>query len=162
MDFESLIWIVAVLVWGVSAVLKKKRAAPKPKQAEAVKKRSGWKEKLDRYLAQVKANIQAELNDTPPETRISREEMKTVGGVSEFLEKRVEKEPYYQDIKLSADDISYGTMTAGPEEPAPVYAEPETEAPFRPETVLRYDIKDLRKAVIWAEILGPPVALKKQ
>ena len=162
MDFESLIWIVAVLIWVVSTVLKKKRVAPESTEKAAAKKRPGWKEKLDRYLAQIKANMQAELDDTPPDTRISREEMKTVGGVSEFLEKRIEKEPYYQDIKLSADDISHEAMTAGPEEPAPVYTEPETEAPFRPETILRYDIKDLQKAVIWAEILGPPVALKKQ
>ncbi|MFC1829353.1 hypothetical protein ACFL0O_07070 [Thermodesulfobacteriota bacterium] len=160
MDFESLIWIVAVLIWVVSAVIKKKRAAPEPKEKAATKKRPEWREKLDGFLTQIKKQMQGELNDTPPTMEISRKEMETMGGFSEFLEKRAGKEPYYQDIELSADDISYEGMETVPEEPAPVDTEPEIEAPSRPESVLRYDIKDLRKAIIWSEILGPPVALK--
>ena len=153
MKFEYLIWIIFFLVYMVFIFLKKTRAASKSEESGVAGSRPGLQGKLDKFLSRIKAEIEAanpkgSNEETGWEEYLPQEEdVKTVRDESppERIEPVIEKKPV---LKVKA-----GTV---PESMKPV-VDGKKLLPG-----LEYGIRDLRKAVVWSEILAPPLALRDE
>jgi hypothetical protein len=140
MKFEHLIWIIIFLVFVVSVIIKKVRAAPKTNEKGIAKRLPEWKEKLNKFMSQVQqmAREGEPLEDLGP----IRKEIS-----SERIEQAIEKPPLpkIKPALVKADAESIEPAVSGKE--------------ILPKD-LEFGIQDLRKAVIWSEILAPPLALR--
>ena len=170
MDFESLIWIIIFLVYVASVILKKVRSASKPGEKRAAKKRPAWKAKLDKFLSQVKQEIKA----------AKQEDLKKETGWERFLPPEDdEPELAMEDVTLAdlepvRQEIPPERVVRVPEKtlspkikPAPVKVVAESIEPAVSEKEIRpkglaFGVQDLRRAIIWSEILGPPLALRDE
>lgn len=148
MKFEHLIWIVIFLIYVVSAVIKKKRATSKPGGQAVAKKLPEWREKLNKFLAQMQQQAAGKedlLSDPGPlRDEISFEEFEQV----------IEKPPVPK-TKPSMIKTKPAVKRAQAEAPGL----PVSEKKIRPD-YMAFGRQDLRKAVIWSEILAPPLALR--
>jgi len=142
MKFENLIWIVIFLVYVVSIILKKRRAASQAGEKEIDKKRPGWKEKLDQFMSQVQQ--MATQEDALEDLGQIRQEIADER-IIEAVEEPPLPEPEPVRVKAREERIK----------------PPVSEKRTRPYD-LEFGIQDLRKAVIWSEILAPPLALRKR
>ena len=142
MKFEHILWIVIFLFYVVSVIIKKGRAASKTSEKGVAKNLPEWKEKLKKFLSQVQ--------------QVSREEdvLEDPGSLweeisSETIELAIEKAslPKIKPHRVKADAESLEPAVSGKE--------------ILPKD-LAYGIHDLRKAVIWSEILAPPLALRDE
>ncbi len=171
MEFENLVWIIIIiLAYGMSVIFKKVRSQPTPGKKGKTAGRPGWKEKLDRYLLQVRQELKAATqDDSRRETGWERvlpqedadaeaaEEMDIPHAPARAMVGRASpptgSDPIRRDISpqekepLSEDRFSPSLKPAG------------SGKKRRPEN-LPYGIEDLRRAVIWSEILAPPIALR--
>jgi len=142
MKFEHLIWIIIFLVFIVSVITKKVRAASKISEKGIVKRLPDWKEKLNKFMSQVQQ--MAREGDTPEDLGSIREEIS-----SRRIEQAIEKPPLPKIkpalVKVDAESI----------EPAVSGKEILTKD-------MGFGIQGLRKAVIWSEILAPPLALRDE
>ena len=140
MKFEHLIWIIIFLVFVVSVIFKKVRAASKTSEKGIVKRLPEWKEKLNKFMSQVQQ--MAEEGDTLEDLGPIRKESS-----SERIEQAIEKPPLpkIKPALVKADAESLEPAVSGKE--------------ILPKD-LEFGIQDLRKAVIWSEILAPPLALR--
>jgi hypothetical protein len=140
MKFEHLIWIIIFLVFVVSVIFKKVRAASKTGEKGIVKRLPEWKEKLNKFMSQVQQI--AEEGDTLEDLGPIRKESS-----SERIEQAIEKPPLPKIkpalVKADAESI-----------------EPAVSGKENLPKDLEFGIQDLRKAVIWSEILAPPLALR--
>ena len=140
MKFEHLIWIIIFLVFVVSVILKKVRAASKTSEKGIAKRLPEWKEKLNKFMSQIQqmAREGEPLEDLGP----IRKEIS-----SERIEQAIEKPPLpkIKPALVKADAESAEPAVSGKE--------------ILPKD-LEFGIQDLRKAVIWSEILAPPLALR--
>ena len=140
MKFENLIWIIIFLVYVVWLIIKKVRAASKTSEKRVAKRRPEWKEKLNKFMSQIQQMAREEepLEDLGP----IRKEIS-----SERIEQAIEKPPLpkIKPAVVKADAESAEPAVSGKE--------------IRPKD-LEFGIQDLRKAVIWSEILAPPLALR--
>lgn len=140
MKFEHLIWIIIFLVFVVSVIIKKVRAASKTSEKGIAKRLPEWKEKLNKFMSQVQqmAREGEPLEDLGP----IRKEIS-----SERIEQAIEKPPLpkIKPALVKADAESIEPAVSGKE--------------ILPKD-LEFGIQDLRKAVIWSEILAPPLALR--
>ena len=156
MKFEHLIWIILFLVYMVFIFLKKTRAASKSEERGGGRSRPGLQGKLDKFLSRIKAEIEAanpkgSNEETGWEEYLPQEEdVKTIRDESppERIEPVIEKKPV---LKVK---------------PAPARTVSESIKPVvdgkKILPGLEYGIRDLRKAVIWSEILAPPLALRDE
>jgi len=140
MKFEHLIWIIIFLVFVVSVILKKVRAASKTSEKGVAKRLPEWKEKLNKFMSQVQQ--MAGEGDTLEDLGPIRKEIS-----SEIIEQAIEKPPLpkIKPALVKADAESIEPAVSGKE--------------ILPKD-LEFGIQDLRKAVIWSEILAPPLALR--
>lgn len=142
MKFENLIWIVIFMVYVASIIFKKMRAASKAGEKEIDKKPPEWKEKLDQFMSQVQQMARQE--DAPEDLGQIRKEI-----ADERIKEAVEEPPLPEPepvlVKARAESIK----------PAVSVKEIRSED-------LKFGIQDLRKAVIWSEILAPPLALRNK
>jgi len=140
MKFENLIWIIIFLVYVVWLIIKKVRAASKTSEKGIAKRLPEWKEKLNKFMSQVQqmAREGEPLEDLGP----IRKEIS-----SERIEQAIEKPPLpkIKPALVKADAESIEPAVSGKE--------------ILPKD-LEFGIQDLRKAVIWSEILAPPLALR--
>jgi len=140
MKFEHLIWIIIFLVFVVSVIIKKVRAASKTSEKGIAKRLPEWKEKLNKFMSQIQQMTREgdPLEDLGP----IREEIS-----SERIEQAIEKPPLpkIKPALVKADAESAEPAVSGKE--------------ILPKD-LEFGIQDLRKAVIWSEILAPPLALR--
>jgi hypothetical protein len=140
MKFENLIWIIIFLVYVVWLIIKKVRAASKTSEKGIAKRLPEWKEKLNKFMSQVQqmAGEGEPLEDLEP----IRKEVS-----SERIEQAIEKPPLpkIKPALVKADAESAEPAVSGKE--------------ILPKD-LEFGIQDLRKAVIWSEILAPPLALR--
>jgi hypothetical protein len=157
MQFEYLIWIMIILVYVVfSVILKRVRAVLKAGGEGAVKKRPEWKEKLEAFLSKARQELKVTRQEglkkeTGWEKLLPREDdelILTRRQISPERPKRDLEKPPSPKIK-----------------PAPVKTlvesvEPAVSGKKSLSKDLEYEIQDLRKAVIWSEILAPPLALR--
>jgi hypothetical protein len=140
MKFENLIWIIISLVYVVWLIIKKVRAASKTSEKGIAKRLPEWKEKLNKFMSQIQQMTREgdPLEDLGP----IREEIS-----SERIEQAIEKPPLpkIKPALVKADAESAEPAVSGKE--------------ILPKD-LEFGIQDLRKAVIWSEILAPPLALR--
>ena len=161
MKFQSIILIAIVGFYILSFVLKKIIAASKSVKQNGAGKTPEWKQKLNRYMAQVRQEMgPAKQEVLPGQTGWER------------VMPRVEDEPEDESEYEPGYAMEAPARTAGPaKKPSskkiPVPARPArktkpttvSETQTRPKA-LGFGIADLRKAVIWSEILAPPLALR--
>ena len=142
MKFEHLIWIIIFLVFVVSVIIKKVRAASKTSEKGIAKRLPEWKEKLNKFMSQVQQ--MAREGDTLEDLGPIRKEIS-----SERIEQAIEKPPLpkIKPALVKADAESIEPAVSGKE--------------ILPKD-LEFGIQDLRKAVIWSEILAPPLALRDE
>jgi hypothetical protein len=140
MKFEHLIWIIIFLVFVVSVIIKKVRAASKTSEKGIAKRLPEWKEKLNKFMSQVQQ--MAGERDTLEDLGPIRKEIS-----SKRIEQAIEKPPLpkIKPALVKADAESIEPAVSGKE--------------ILPKD-LEFGIQDLRKAVIWSEILAPPLALR--
>ena len=142
MKFEHLIWIIIFLVFVVSVIIKKVRGASKTSEKRIAKRLPEWKEKLNKFMSQVQQ--MAKEGDTLEDLGPARKEIS-----SERIEQAIEKPPLpkIKPALVKADAESIEPAVSGKE--------------ILPKD-LEFGIQDLRKAVIWSEILAPPLALRDE
>jgi len=140
MKFEHLIWIIIFLVFVVSVIIKKVRAASKTSEKGIAKRLPEWKEKLNKFMSQIQQ--MAREGDTLEDLGPIRKEIS-----SEKIEQAIEKPPLpkIKPALVKADAEGIEPAVSGKE--------------ILPKD-LEFGIQDLRKAVIWSEILAPPLALR--
>ena len=142
MKFEYLIGIIIFLVYVVWLIIKKVRAASKTSEKGIAKRLPEWKEKLNKFMSQIQqmAREGEPLEDLGP----IREEIS-----SERIEQAIEKPPLpkIKPALVKADAEGIEAAVSGKE--------------ILPKD-LEFGIQDLRKAVIWSEILAPPLALRDE
>ena len=130
------------MVYVASIIFKKMRAASKAGEKEIDKKPPEWKEKLDQFMSQVQQMARQE--DAPEDLGQIRKEI-----ADERIKEAVEEPPLPEPepvlVKARAESIK----------PAVSVKEIRSED-------LKFGIQDLRKAVIWSEILAPPLALRNK
>jgi hypothetical protein len=124
----------------VSVIIKKVRAASKTSEKGIAKRLPEWKEKLNKFMSQVQQ--MAREGDTLEDLGPIRKEIS-----SERIEQAIEKPPLpkIKPALVKADAESIEPAVSGKE--------------ILPKD-LEFGIQDLRKAVIWSEILAPPLALR--
>ena len=140
MKFEHLIWIIIFLVFVVSVIIKKVRAASKTSEKGIAKRLPEWKEKLNKFMSQVQQ--MAAEGDTLEDLGPIRKESS-----SEMIEQAIEKPPLPK-IKPALVKVDTERL------------EPAVSGKEILPIDLEFGIQDLRKAVIWSEILAPPLALR--
>ena len=142
MKFEHLIWIIILLVFVVPVIIKKVRTASKTSEKGIAKRLPEWKEKLNKFMSQIQQ--MAREGDTLDELGPIRKEIS-----SESIEQAIEKPPLpkIKPALVKADAESAEPAVSGKE--------------ILPKD-LEFGIQDLRKAVIWSEILAPPLALRDE
>ena len=142
MKFEHLIWIIIFLVFVVSVIIKKVRAASKTSEKGVAKRLPEWKEKLNKFMSQVQQ--MAGEGDTLEDLGPIRKEIS-----SERIEQAIEKPPLpkIKPALVKADAEGIEAAVSGKE--------------ILPKD-LEFGIQDLRTAVIWSEILAPPLALRDE
>ena len=169
MDFESLIWAVIFLIYIASVVLKRIRSSSKAKKKAAATTRTGWKEKLTKFQRQIQDMFSDFMKQMQQEVEAAKKKdsEKETGWEKLLPPKDDEPEPVAEQIEL---------MDVSPDRPRKIVGEEiafrwedaaEKKEPVVPEKEplakdLPYGIQDLRRAVIWSEILAPPVALREE
>ena len=146
MKFEHLIWIIIFLVYVVTVVLKRVYAASKTGDQGIAKRRPEWREKLDKFLSQARQELEiAKQEDSNEETgweKVSPREEDDLETIREEI--RPQRTGQVLDKTPS----------------------PEIKRAVSGKEILSKDlefgIQDLRKAVIWSEILAPPLALRDE
>ena len=144
MKFEYLIWIIIFLVYVGFTIIKRLRTASHSKENnnKSIKQRSDWKERLNKFISQV----QQMAGD---EDVLKHQGQRRRDIFAEGIESAIEKPPL-PDQK--------------PELPKSV-TQPD-EATYAGKDILPsyFDSgkTELRKAVIWSEILAPPLALREE
>jgi hypothetical protein len=158
MKFEHLIWIIIPLIYVVTVILKKVYAASKTGDQGIAKRRPERREKLDKFLSQARQEQEiAKQEDSNKET-----------GWEEILpQEDDEPEPVRKEISPERTEQVLEKTPLRKIKPAPVKAVAESIDPgVSGEAILQrdlaYGVQDLRKAVIWSEILAPPLALRDE
>ena len=142
MKSEYILWIAICLIYVVSVLVKRARAASNTGEKEGAKKPPAWIEKLNKFVSQIQErDRQGEVFEDPGP---SLEE-----SYADTIELTIE-EPQLPEIK-------------------PLRVKMDTERPVPADSGkeilskdMVYGIQDLRKAVIWSEILAPPLALRDE
>jgi len=181
MDIDTLIFILvflAVVISNIKRILtegKKKKDAEQPEQ----KGQPGKTDFLQKLVEKVVSRIQEEVAPQVKETRSREAEPGKLSGWDAIVGREDSFEPSYdeEDVHEEHDEHGYVPLELDEEELSEI-KEPEKEVPPQPEVVLTpeepsdpeqypeptpsvYSVRELQKAVIWSEIIGPPVALKE-
>ena len=142
MKSEYILWIAICLIYVVSVLVKRARAASNTGEKEGAKKPPAWVEKLNKFVSQI-------------------QERDRQGEVFEDPDPGLE-ESYADTIELTIEEPPLPEIK-------PLRVKMDTERPVPADSgkeILSkdkvYGIQDLRKAVIWSEILAPPLALRDE
>ena len=141
MKFEYLMWIIIFLVFVVSTIVKKVRAASKTSGNGTAIRLPEWKEKLNKFMSQFQ--------------KMTWEEDRLVD-LEPNLWKEISPDSFEQAReKMPLPKIKPALMKTEAESIEPAVSGKEILV-----EELGFGIQDLRKAVIWSEILAPPLALR--
>ena len=140
MKFEYFIWIIIFIAFVGFTIFRRMRPSSKTGRNRSDNQGSGWKEKLDNFMSQV----QQMAGD---EDKLKYREQKWKDLSPKTIEPAVEKPLIPEQKPDLQKSIAERTETTAPEKAIlPIYFDTS--------------IPDLRKAVIWSEILAPPLALR--
>ena len=158
MKFENLIWIIIIVVYVVFVILKRARAASKAGEKGVTQRRPEWREKIDKFLSQMKQEIEVTKQEG------SNQE---TGWEKILPQEDDEPEPVRKEISPERTERVLEKTPLQKVKPTPVKAVSESmEWGVSGKKILPKDlefgIQDLRKAVIWSEILAPPLALRDE
>ena len=137
-------------------ILKRVKAASKTGDQGIAKRRPEWREKLDKFISQARQELEiAKQEDSNKETGwekvLPREEDDL-----ETIREEIPPQRTGQVLeKTPSPEIQPALVKADAESIEPAVSEKE----ILPKD-LEFGIQDLRKAVIWSEILAPPLALR--
>jgi hypothetical protein len=152
MTFEGLLpFILLFVMWGASRILLKMAKTKQKEQATADQK-PGFFKILQQHLTDLeKKGINEEINDLDeylqPPSQLRADE----------LEKESQVE--IEDISLQQEPPITGRETVSVSLPIRVVAQPRPTI-LRKKPLAMMNRHKLQNAVIWAEILAPPVALR--
>jgi len=142
MKFEVFIWIITFLAFIGFSIFRKMRASSKTGESGPDNQGSGWKGKIEKLMSQIQ-QIAGEENERKHQEQTRRDL------APKTARPAVEKPLIPAQI---------------PDLPKTLAERPETTAPEKAMLPIYFDISitDLRKAVIWSEILAPPLALRNK
>lgn len=142
MKSEYILWIVLCMIYVVSVLVKRARAASNTGEKEGAKKPPAWIEKLNKFVSQIQQVDRQEVVFEDPDFGLEE-------SYSDAIELTIE-EPPLPEIK---------PLRVKMDTKRPVPADSGKEILSKDKV---YGIQDLRKAVIWSEILAPPLALRDE
>ena len=142
---EQLVWAIIIIVFIIFTALKN-RARNRPKTEH---KPEEERDKLSRYMEEL---LGTEIPETKPEIRIDEERY-------ELLEKEVRPEPEPEIEKRIGQFESPLTKTYEKKSKPPIPEKKDIYCSKFPWGTLSG--KDLKNAIIFAEILGPPISKRK-
>jgi cell division septation protein DedD len=166
---DNIITLVVVIIFVVSTIIRIK-AAQKPKNGGKPVPSSDLGKKLKTFFAEIQRKLEEQAAGRPPDS--SRwEELSDAGQTSQMSP---------PDDEMSLEDLELEPVKAQPSSPKPVRKPPSRPAMDRsqppeerphgghPEPCKGEPMpanaascpEFLRRAVVWSEILGPPVALR--
>jgi hypothetical protein len=148
MDFDNIIPIIIVLVYIISSILKAKSL----KEGKSPEKPSGLKKMFNNIAAQAREAMDEQVPV----------EQKGRGGWDELIVEEAQPpvRPIKKRIKKKAPPLVSQEKAA---ERGIRKTEQISEVQENKHYVSRkYNVRDLKKAVVWSEILGPPVALRDE
>ena len=156
MKFEHLIWIIIFLVFVVTVILKRVYAASKTGDQGIAKRRPEWREKLDKFLSQPRQELEiAKQEDSNKETGWEKVLPREEDDMETIREKIPPQRTGQVLEKTPSPEIKPALVKADAESMEPAVSAKEILSKD-----LEFGIQDLRKAVIWSEILAPPLALR--
>lgn len=147
MEFGSIIPVIIVFIIIVLQIRKRLVSS----KLGTSKKSPGWKHKLDDFVSQVRHEIEAGTKENS-------------NGQNDW--ERIESE-YTEPVTISPSEldveekISLDKIDVLEDISTEVMSSDDSKKDKRP-LDLSYDRKNLRKAVVWAEILAPPLALRDE
>ena len=142
---EQLVWAIIIIVFIIFTALKN-RARNRPKTEH---KPEEERDKLSRYMEEL---LGTEIPETKPEIRIDEERY-------ELLEKEVRPEPEPEIEKRIGQFESPLTKIYEKKSKPPIPEKKDIYCSKLPWGTLSG--KDLKNAIIFAEILGPPISKRK-
>ena len=158
MKFENLIWIIIFLVYVVSVILKKARAASKAGEEGGTPKPPEWKGKLNTFLSRMKQEIEVTKQEGSNQETGWEKILPQEDDDLEPVRKKLSPERTEQVLeKTPLPKIKPARVKAVAES-----IEPAVSGEAILQRDLAYGVQDLRKAVIWSEILAPPLALRDE
>lgn len=186
MKFENLIWVAIFLVYVLSVIIKRVRAASSAGEEESAGKRPGWRERFDMLANQIQkmageAEQPAEMipgnremswdridpgleNSEKPEKSEKSQETKKASapGAAAAIAHPVLPGGRAASVKPGSarERAATGRIDSVPVTPAPDRPKPSAAVKKLPHRQLPLGIPDLRRAIIWSEILAPPLALR--
>lgn len=162
---DNLITLIFIII-AVLSVLGK--IQPKKKPAVKSPKTGGWMTRLNDYLTDLQNKIEQQAKTNPSDA----------SGWDELMDDGAEDKVEYdadeyslEDLVLEEDQPHPEVMKDVQEVPAPSQLPPGSgslpllhaeKATVSVSILAAKSRQDLREAVIWSEILGPPVALRDQ
>jgi hypothetical protein len=140
MKFEYLIWIIIFLAFVGFTIIKRLRTTSKEGKNKFIKQRSDWKVRFNKFISQVR-----QMAGDEDKLKYRGQRRKDI--FAERIDKAVEK-PLISEQKPDVPKSIAERIEATISEKAvlPIYFDSGTP--------------ELRKAVIWSEILAPPLALR--
>ena len=176
MSFEPLVWIIILVIGIGAAIARPARRASKFKYKNPADKRPGWRERLRTVMSQLEEMAE---KGAPADGTVSTSGEMSWERIEPALEesKEVEKKSALPEAdsgavtpasgRVKAEDIKPARESRKTDriDPAPVKFGAERPKPRAagkkgPSRQFPTGIQDLRRAVIWSEILAPPLALR--
>lgn len=158
MDAENLIWVVIFVIYVVSVIAKRLRGAAKPTDGAPAPRVPRLAEKIEAWLGQVRRELEAAAKKpvsppagweqvAPPREDWAEEAPEPAADAAPPAPKRVMARKPKPPVRK-----------APPQAPAPAVVSVKR----RVDDFSSLEVQDLRRAVIWSEILGPPLALRER
>ncbi len=148
MDLDNIIPINIDVIYMISSIVKAKSL----KKGKSPEKPSGLKKMLNNIAAQAREAMEEQVPV----------EQKGKGGWDELIVEDVQPpvRPIKKRIKKKAPrPVSQKKVFERVGEETKQIAEVQE---IKPAVSRKYNVSDLKKAVVWSEILGPPVALRDE
>jgi hypothetical protein len=143
MKFEYFIWIIIFIALVGFSIFRGLRAIFKAEENRSNKQDSGWKMRLEKFISQVQRMTGEE--DLRKDQDHGWKDLSP-----NQIEPPVEKSPLPEQKPAIAKAFAERIETA------------VSSNDISPPIYLDSGIRDLRKAVIWSEILAPPLALRNK
>ena len=143
MKFEYFIWIIIFIAFVGFSIFRRLRSILKVGENRSDKQDSGWKMRLEKFMSQVQRM-------TGEGDLLKDQDHRWKDLSPNTIEPLVEKPPLPEQKPAIPKAFAERTETAPSSNDIP------------PPLYLDLGIQDLRKAVIWSEILAPPLALREE
>ena len=169
---DNIFTVIVIIIIAVLSLIGEIRKKQKTKKGAKPAGR-GWVQKLDAFLTDIQNRLEQQSKESPTDA-FDWNRLRD-GGVAtrsrSDADEDVFDEPVFEEVeppsrpKRMPPEASAGVQAARSDETqvVPRAPQPKTLHAGKPSyAAIAVSRADLRKAVIWSEILGPPVALRDQ